>query len=359
LQSNNIELDLDALAATEKKHERLWANDPEAERLVVVRRDSLVDIPWRERMNDPSRMFEAEMQGVRYHLETGDDSLPTCRVEFGTGLMASVFGVEMLVTDSGCPFASHDTVVKSIADLKPVEEIDPMKEGELGHLYEHMAYFKKHLPAGVHLSQADLQGPWNTAHLIRGNDIFTDVYDYPELVEAILDHVTRAMQKVVQPMKEFLGEPTDAYYLHGAKSRGGGRICNCTTDMISPGFYRENILKFDGRFLDSIDGGFVHICGNNSGIVTVFNDIQSLTGLEFNFNYIDLWEISDLLRPDCVLMCSGPVDPPLQTPLGAATLERLFKGELPSRKNIIFSFNDPSSLDYAKRLVGAVRSSNC
>ncbi len=267
----------------ENKHEVLWRNDVDGEPLVIILRTRHINIPFSERFLHPEKMFEAQMRMLTYSLEIGDDAVPSVRIALGTGLMASVFGTEIKLRDDGPPYASHDIVVNNINDIRDIDEIDPLKDGALGNFYEHLEYFKSNLPPGIHVDQSDTQGPWNTAHLLRGTDIFTDVFDNPELVHTLLSRITDAMIKVVRPMKKTIGEPEDWLYICGTKARGGVRIANCSTDMISPKIYKDFVLENDRRYLDTMNKGFIHICGNNTHCVELFNTIDNLTGLEFNF----------------------------------------------------------------------------
>ena len=166
------------------------------------------------------------------------------------------------------------------------------------------------------------------------------------------------MIEAIGPMKKAIGEQWDCFYLQGTKIPGASRLCNCSTDMISADFYEAHVLERDCRFFDAMNGGFMHICGNNGHCFKHFNRIDKLHGIEFNFNYQDLFQVADLLREDMVLLCTGPVEPPLLTPLGNATIEQLCRGEFPDKKNILFYFNDPADLDQCKKLYDAVHRGN-
>ena len=61
-----------------------------------------------------------------------------------------------------------------------------------------------------------------------------------------------------------------------------------------------------------------------------------------------------MLREDILLMCTGPVEYPLLTPLGEETLNKFYRGVFPDKKNIMFNFNDPVDSEKCKKLYDAV-----
>ena len=163
------------------------------------------------------------------------------------------------------------------------------------------------------------------------------------------------MAAAIPSMKRAIGEPEDNFFLHGMFTPGGSRVCNCSTDMISPDFYEKVVLERDVRVFEAVGGGLMHICGNNSHCIKHFNKIEKLRSLEISFNYLDVFEVSELLREDIVLQCTGPMDRPLQTPLGEKTLNRFARGEFPDKKNILFHFDDPVNEDRYKWLLDIIK----
>jgi hypothetical protein len=308
---------------------------------------------YRKVFSDPGHSLDFSLGRLEKLLQIQDDSIPMVRVEIGTGLPASAFGAELMVPSNNVP-AVKTHPIQSLDDLARISGPDPASDGLFPQVYSYIAYFKAHLPAGIRLSQCDLQGPWNTAYLLAGDKIFLDIYDDVDLVDRMLDRTADFMVQAVHKMKEMIGEPWNHFYLQGTKIPGASRLCNCSTDMVSADFYERHLLPRDHRFFDAMGGGFMHICGNNAHCIPHFNKITKLRGFEVNFNYLDIFKVSDLLREDLLLMCTGPVERPLLTPLGESTLDRLFRGEYPGKRNILFHFNDPADADKCKRLYDGI-----
>ena len=348
------EIDKKQTAELLEKHRRLWSSGGLDERLVTFAFSAAGNFDMREVWTDPQTAMAFSLARLARVLETGDDSIPMVRVEFGTTLPSIAFGAEVRISEDAWPVVNTHPI-SSLESLRKVRRPDPQTSGEFPKAYEFIRYFREHLPDGVRLCQCDMQGPWNTAHLIAGDKIFYDVYDEPTLVAELLDAVADLMVAAIPPMKQAIGEPEDSFFLGGMVVSGSSRVCNCSTDMISPDFYQSVILERDVRVFEALGGGMMHICGNNPHCIKHFNKIENLSCLEVNFNYLDLFMVSDILREDIVLQCTGPVDPPLQTPLGEKTLNRFAKGEFPDKKNILFHFDDPANEDKCKWLLDIMK----
>lgn len=341
------------------KHEKLWDNPVSAERLVTfgfsvdpAKKFNLIDA-----MNDPAVALDYSLAKLKPALEADDDTIPMIRVQFGTVLVASAYGAQINIRENNLPAVKNHPIA-SLEDFEKVKSPDPQKGGWFPKAYEFIEYFKQNMPAGIKLSQLDMQGPWNTAQLLAGENIFYNVYDNPDLICAMLDSITDFMIEAIPAMKKTIGEPWECFYLQGSKIPGASRLVNCSTDMISADTYAKYVFPRDFRFMEAMGGGMIHICGNNPHCIEHFNKIDKLNGLEIAFNYLDVFKVADMLREDIVLICTGPVEFPLLTPLGKATLEKFYKGYFPDKRNILFHFDDPVDIDKCRKLYDSVHSSN-
>ncbi len=338
-----------------KKHDKLWSDPASAQYLVTFAWSVVDDFDISQIVSDPSKSLEYSLVRWQKREDFEDDSIPMIRVEIGTGLVASAFGAELLIKADNMP-AVKTHPIKSKQDIEAVKDPDHFKAGYFPQVYENIKYFRENMPSDFRLCQCDMQGPWNSAQLLVGTKIFLDVYDDPDLVCLLLEEMTDFMIKAIPPMKQAIAEEPDCFYIQGTKIPGGSRLCNCSTDMISPDFYQRCILERDNRFFEAMGGGMMHICGNTPHCIPHFNKIEKLNGLEINFNYLDVFKVADMLREDIVLLCTGPVEYPLLTPLGQETLNKFYKGQFPDKKNIFFHFNDAADFDICKKLYDAIHS---
>ena len=347
----------DTIAKNVEKQDKLWQAPTRADRVVTFGFSALGTRDLSRLALDPSLSLQYALDKWHQRGDIIDDAIPMLRCEIGTGLVASAFGAELMFKPRAMPaVVTHP--IQSLGDLERAGTPDPSASGYLTHMFAIIDYFKQNMPADFALCQCDLQGPWNTAQLLAGDKIFLDIYDDIHFVSTLLDAVTDFTIACVHRMKQAINEPSDYFHLQGIRIRGGSRICNCSTDMISPDFYARHLLPRDLRFFDAVGGGLMHICGNIPHCIEHFNRIGGLNALEINFNYLDVFDVADTVRDDVVLFCTGPVEFPLLTPLGKRTLDRFYDGTFPDKRNMVFHFNDPADPDKCKQLYDAVQQSN-
>ena len=282
---------------------------------------------WEERLADPLVMLRTELDSLRPHLEIGDDRVPTVRVQFGTAQVSAAFGCHMHVPENNLPAAGSHVLARAEDVYKLA--MPSLDAGWYGKLADWTKIWKQHLPPGVHIQHPDIQSAFNSAHLIRGNDIFTDFYDHPEEVNALLDLVTDFMIAVTKHAKSTISNDPDWFCDWGAMWKGCARISNCSMQMISPALYREHVLPRDARFFESIGGGRMHYCGINGEVIDDFFKVPAITGLDVDHTYHDFFELCERAQRDIVLIPTGAFGQ------NSKELKRLLSGDWPKKRNIV------------------------
>lgn len=328
---------------------RMLHNDPDQCRPMIIVKTPRPILPrWEERLADPLVMLRAELDLLRPHLEIGDDRVPTVRVNFGTGQIAAAFGCPMHLSENTSPAAGR-YVLESADDVDSLE-MPAMDAGWYGKLAEWTTIWKQNLPQGIHIEQSDLQSAFNSAHLIRGNDILLDFYDCPEKVEALLDRVTDFMIAIANHTKAMISDDPDWFFDLGGFWKGSARISNCSMQMISPQLYRDHVLERDARFFDSIGGGRMHYCGITGDVMNDFFKVNSITSLEFDIAHHDFYDLCEQAPKQVVLM---PVIGSFFAP-DSLELKRLLNGDWPAKRNIVIVAYAPS-VEEGKTLLQKLR----
>ncbi len=321
------------LARLHARYRRLWES-PRSCRPMVIVATPISGLPrWEERLADPRVMLEAEMAELRPHLEMEDDRVPSVRVEFGTAQVAAAFGCSMFTPEDNLPCAGSRALLRS-EDVFGMH-LPASDAGWYARLWDWMTRWRRGLPDWILSDLPDIQSAFNSAHLIRGNDILTDFYDSPAAVERLLDLVTDFMAGVVARARAASGGASGWFSDWGSLWKGNARISNCSMHLISPEFYRRFVLPRDARFLRSVGGGRVHYCGSPSEVIADFYRLPMLTGLDFDWSIHGL----DLLEqaPTHVVAASTV---PLEQ--GSPVLELLLAGRWPRKRNIIVHVSAPS-----------------
>jgi hypothetical protein len=126
------------------------------------------------------------------------------------------------------------------------------------------------------------QGVLNTAFRLRGQRIFTDLFDAPERAHHIFECISTTM---VDGIKK----------LHERQKRAGvdekfATISNCVVNMISPEQYREHLLPYDSKIRAEFEKFGIHNC---AWVVDPYMDAYATVP---KLGYIDMGVTSDLTR---------------------------------------------------------------
>lgn len=252
-------------------------------------------------------MLRHNLSSLQGHMEIADDWVPSIRVEFGTGQIASAFGCETYFRPDS-PMCTKAHVMHDITEAYDLP-IPELRAGWFARLEEFTYHFMKHKPEGVHVGIPDLQSPINSAHLIRGNDLLTDFYDDPEAVDCLLGKVTEYMVRLTPWLRSMFDPEPGWFFDYGAMWKGTARLSDCSLHMISPQMYEQHVRKHDERFLRDVGGGRIHYCGTPKGVVPSLVTVPGSSGLDLDENFHDVWEVCSFTPPEHVLMFAiGDVD---------------------------------------------------
>lgn len=328
------------------RYKKLYLDPEICEPMFIINTPIEEQSSWEERLADPRIMLKEELNAIRPHLEIEDDRVPTVRVQFGTAQVAAAFGCEIFIPPNSLPAAGSHV----IKDSKDVYKLDKpsLEAGWYGKLKEYTEFYLENLPEGVHIQHPDIQSPFNTAHLIRGNDILLDFYDDPDAVDVLLDKVTDYMIDLTFYLKDMISEDKEWFFDWGALWKGVARISNCSMHLISPELYKKHVLPRDIRFLQTIGGGRIHYCGTSDKVIDEFFKNTAVTGLDYDEQYHDLWSLSERAPKHLTLLCS--------TNNNSQTMKRLLSGDWPNKQNIIIMTN-ASSIEEGRELLKNLRQS--
>ncbi len=212
---------------------------------------------------DKEKMLISELAPVYASCLIGDDRLPEIRANYGTGILPSLFGCEIVHLDpTTLPAAMplHDTDrVRALLDAG----IPDLRGGLGGLVLDTVAFyveaFKPYpkLRKLVTINLADTQGPLDAAEIVWGSKILMFMYEDPSLVHAFLDLITDTIAAFTRAHQVVDGVPFDP------PPTPLGRVCirEDATVMISSDMYNEFCKPRAQRLLDEF-GGCIHWCGD-------------------------------------------------------------------------------------------------
>jgi len=126
------------------------------------------------------------------------------------------------------------------------------------------------------------QGVLNLAFRLRGQQIFLDMADQPELARrlfAVIRDVIIGLARMVQERQRRSGFPID--YMC---------VSNCTVNMLSPAAYERMLLEHDVLIAGAFERFGVHTC--NWNVTPYLNVLRKLPKM----GYLDMGIESDLAR---------------------------------------------------------------
>ena len=297
---------------------------------------------WEEMLSDKEVMLKYHLEKHIPHIEVGDDCVLYARVDFGTCVVANAFGCDVFYPVNNLPCAK-DHVVKTreqIYSLKtPDIDCAPYKK-----VKEWTEFFVENLPDGYHMMMADIQGPFNNAHLVRGTDIFYDMYDDIEAFDKLMEVVTDATIEYAKAQRQWADMKDGWQYDWSALWKGNARISNCSLHMIGRDLYIDHVMKHDIKLIEKMNGARMHYCGTAKNVIEEMAKIPHITGIDYDSLLHDIEETMDNVPKDLTLLQS--------LSLSSDTAKKILSSKTwPFKKrNVIFSLRGPMTIEEGKEL---------
>lgn len=219
---------------------------------------------FRQQFEKPEAMLIESLWDMIGWARTPSDAQLSFRPNFGVGTVASVFGCGTGMGENDMPWVADRPSRSELLDIN----LDRVEQSGLIPRVIDFIGMSRRVLAGVpdvHLFMPDLQGPMNTAFLLRHQDVFFDMIDDEAYYRRLMDLICEVYIRLTLRLKREMGEPIDAGY-HGAifMSSGGVRVVDDVSVMLSPAQFVEHSLPFTRRCLAPFGGGWVHSCGDIS-----------------------------------------------------------------------------------------------
>ncbi|MGC9359192.1 MAG: hypothetical protein ACP5G7_02310 [Anaerolineae bacterium] len=271
---------------------------------------------------DPVKMLLHELTDVYEGTQLRDDRLYGIRANYGTGIVASMFGAPTVVFDETLPIGQTVTP----AALQRILESDPPKPhtGLAARALDTVALYREALAPYPNLRQAigsqmlDIQGPFDNATILWGSTIYYAFYDAPERLYRLMQLIVDATLALVEEHRHIDGCPVTEH--DGAwKHLGGLCVRNDSSVTLSSAQYESMVRPHDERLLARW-GGWIHFCGKASWWEKLLA-IPNLHGINpYQGEFYDLHGMYE--------RCEAAGIPIIQwmTPLDAASRDRIRTG---------------------------------
>lgn len=247
-------------------------------------------VPHRQTFDDPYTMLYNELvyafeTSILCHERVEDDLPYTIRPNFGTVLIASLFGAHVEQVDENPPWVRPFETLK---EFQQAIERDPLdfSQGWIPLVIETYQCYHDALKNYPTLKQAikivlpDLQGPIDTVELLRGSTIFMDLYDRSDVVQQALTKAADAQIGLVRYLQPYLTDGPKGFCHQQVSMLAGSMLLrNDSAIMLSARAYRRHVAPHDERVLNELDGS-VHSCGKIAHVVKEFLQLTSIRSLD-------------------------------------------------------------------------------
>lgn len=248
--------------------------------------DLLEEIPD-DHYTNPEAALRYQTEKIERHFNEipNDAYIPFLHPWYGTGVLASAFGIELICNPKADPAAN-------MSSMKSPEEIDALpvpvvgESGAMKIVTEMLDYFHEHsdLPVAI----TDCQGPLSTALQVVGYDNYCYwMVDAPEQIHKLMNKVTDALIAWVRFQKERAGQPLEGcnfpLSIKVPDGFGGAWISDDDSVIMSPGLYDEFVRPYNERFLNAFGGGCIHYCGDSTQNIENYLNTDGVKAIN-NFN---------------------------------------------------------------------------
>lgn len=287
--------------------------------IVYPRDERIVPFTYTDSVMDMEKMMFNELAGLSTNVlnavEIKDEYPLQIRANYGIGVICSLFGLESVIKYDNMPWI---TPLDSIDDLRLIVDHGmPKLDAALGQKVRQCCEFYRETLARyencsrwIHITQPDLQGPFDILHLMLGNELFYALYDESELVHDALKLISEtyiAYHQYITPYTTGLIDEGRKCVVHYA-IYGGKLVIKDDTAMatLSGDVYNEFVVPYNTmvmRALSTSNGreGSVHFCGVRKAWHYPQMLKQPLNCLNFgNPEMHDFEEHCGLLQAECI-----------------------------------------------------------
>lgn len=240
-------------------------------------------------------MYRRQIEQFRSHYDlVCDDYVPYLMPWFGTGVMASGFGVDTVFNGRMDP-TTGGFVINSVDEIDTLAVPDPYTDGFMPDVLDRIDWFRSHSKLPVCIT--DCQGPLTTAVQVCGyENTFYWFYDHPEAMHKLMRIVTDSLIKWIEAQKKHTGEPGNhCFGNQGVYVPEGVGVWLSDDDAIlmPPDLYREFVAPYNDQIFEAFGGGVLHFCGTASQQIENFKSMKYLKGIN-NFALGNLKELVEL-----------------------------------------------------------------
>lgn len=185
---------------------------------------------------------------------------PLPLVDFGAATVPAAFGCEVIFSPDNSP----QVIDRNLDDEAAwrLREPDILHSYPVAEIIRQMDYLEQKY--GYITGDLDWDGILNLAVHLRGQQLFLDFYERPDLAQHILRTTVGPLVELVTYVRGRTGTSSVAVTPIVADiDRALNVVSNCTVSMISPSMYERFVLPHDRALATRLQPFGIHHCGTN------------------------------------------------------------------------------------------------
>jgi uroporphyrinogen-III decarboxylase len=265
---------------------------------------------------DPETRIKARMEMDKRLFERfGDVGLgdpnpkPKPFITFGMVMLPAVFGCEIVYKEDALPWAMPLNLSED--EVKRLQVPDILNTSPMTEMIAQIDYLKGKY--GKIAGDINTTGVQNLALKIRGDQLYIDYYENPDLARHLLGICTEAIIHLFRFVYKITG--TGGMDVTPMADPKLFVFPNCTLEQVSLNTFEEFLLEYDNRVADACHPVGIHHCGSIDHVLEGYAKVHHLEFVEIGFGS-DVRRARQLLGPDVavnarispVLMKNGTPD---------------------------------------------------
>jgi len=199
-------------------------------------------------------LIENTLACVADRADLDDDWMPGIEAYYGFGSFGAVY------CDAPLTFTETTSYIEpALERLEDVDALDLAKERFWARLFVSAARYLSEKSAGRFLISAyPNPSPLDVANLLRGNAIFTDVYEQPAQFRHLLDCCLAGALANMRRIAQATANPGGGTLAFNRWIPQGALLLEDAADLISPKLYRDIGRPYTQRMIDAAGGAYLH-----------------------------------------------------------------------------------------------------
>jgi len=235
---------------------------------------------FKEQFYDRRKMLFEQLWELLSAVRGRSDTQLSVSARMGAGFLPTVFGLKQEIFEDKDPWLQERLSKEEIGKLNLDDLENINRKGLMTKALDYIDYFRDQLEGKAVVCIDYTWGPFSLAHLIRGDDIFTDLYDDSKFVHHLMEVSTQLYIKALSLLKEAVGEPKESGYSNNFYMSNSGVWSNeDTAVLLSPSQLKKFVFPYLRKAYKPFGGAIIHFCGRADYLLDSLLELPEIKGI--------------------------------------------------------------------------------